>query len=79
MSNKLLEDSEGNKSSKRLAGIVLVIDGVLMKTTLFIFGLFRALPNDINKLDNIADTCIISGSILLGWGVTEGLIKLIKK
>ena len=79
MSNKFLEDAQGNKSSKRLAGTLLVAEGIIMKAFLFGFGLFKAMPNNISDLDRIADTCIISGSILLGWGVAEGLIKLVKK
>jgi hypothetical protein len=39
MGNKFLEDSNGNKSSKRLAGTFSLLTGSLMKFILFIYGL----------------------------------------
>lgn len=72
MSNGFLQDHRGDKSSKRVAGIALIIQGSIMKMVLFSYGLFKALPTDFEKLDGCAMGSIYIGAALLGWGVLEG-------
>ncbi len=66
-----LDDSNGNKSSKRLIGFILVGCGLAMKFTLFGWGLGHSFANPLTDLDGIADSLIYAGSAVLGVGVVE--------
>ena len=71
MDNKFLEDSNGNKSSKRLAGAFCLSTGSLMKFILFIYGLRHVTAIPFDRLDSCADSLIYVGAALIGSGVLE--------
>jgi hypothetical protein len=71
MGNKFLEDSNGNKSSKRLAGAFCLLTGSLMKFILFIYGLRHITAIPFDRLDNCADGLIYVGATLIGSGLLE--------
>lgn len=66
-----LDDSNGNKSSKRLIGSVLVGCGLVMKFILFGWGIGHEFANELTELDGIADSLIYAGAGVLGIGVVE--------
>jgi len=70
MANKFLEDSKGNKSSKRLWGSVLLSTGVLFSVILFSYSLFLGAKDAPTAL-GIINMFLISGGGLLGIGVFE--------
>lgn len=78
MQKKILEDSEGNKSSKRLFGSILISLGSALHITLFIFSLLKKAVDPVTAL-GIANNLIYVGATLLGVGVVENLMKKDKK
>lgn len=68
--SKLLEDKEGNTSSKRLAGFI--ISGVGLSSLLFlgIFSIFRVIKDPSTAMESFK-TILYVGSGLLGLGVFE--------
>ena len=66
-----LQDSNGNNSSKRLSGYILILSGLVMKFTLFQWGLTNKFANPIYELDGIASGLIYAGVGLLSVGVVE--------
>ena len=74
MTNKFLEDSKGNKSSKRLWGSILLITGILFSAILFFYSLKIGAKDAATAL-GIINMFLISGSGLLGIGVFEKVIK----
>ncbi len=79
MSCKFLEDFEGNKSSKRLAGIFCLMVGSLMKIIQFLYGLGHVTATSFDQLDNSADSLIYVGATLIGSGLLELLRQRGKK
>jgi len=83
--SEFLENTNGEKSSKRLWGSILIGVGVEMKFVLFHYGLFwteKAPASPLfDNLDSCANWMITVGSSLLGIGVIElfGKIKNVKK
>lgn len=77
--SKLFQDAEGNKSSKRVIGAILLLQGCIMKWMLF----FKSIKiTDVVMINGAlameaSDTLIYAGATLLGLGVLEGLGKLI--
>ncbi len=71
MGNKFLEDSNGNQSSKRLAGAFCLLNGSLMKFILFIYGLRHITAIPFERLDSCADGLIYVGAALIGSGLFE--------
>jgi hypothetical protein len=71
MSCKFLEDFNGNKSSKRLAGIFCLLVGSLMKFILFLYGLRHVTAISFDQLDGSADNLIYVGAALIGSGLLE--------
>ena len=71
---KFLEDSKGNKSSKRLWGSILLTMGILFSTILFFYSLKTGAKDAATAL-GIINTFLISGSSLLGISVFEKAIK----
>lgn len=63
MGNRLLQDSSGNTSSKRVAGFVLIIGGLVM-------GAIGAWRQNAQLVD-YGKWLAISGAGLLGVGVFE--------
>ena len=72
--NNFLEDAQGNKSSKRLWGSILLVIGVLFAITLFIFSVINAAQDPSTAL-RIIDIFLIAGGSLLGVGVFEKAIR----
>ena len=71
MACKFLEDFNGNKSSKRLAGAFCLLVGSLMKFILFIYGIGHVTATSFDQLNNSADTMIYVGATLIGSGLLE--------
>ncbi len=74
MGNKFLEDSNGNQSSKRLWGSILLVTGIVFAATLFVYSL-RTGAKDAATALGIINIFLISGSGLLGIGAFEKVIK----
>jgi hypothetical protein len=74
MSNKYLEDGQGNASSKRLAGVISLGIGGLMGITLFILAILTVIK-DPSTATSVMNGFLIAGSSLLGIGVLEGVVK----
>ena len=70
MSNKYLQDSAGNKSSKRLAGFFLLGTGIIFAIIAFIISIYQPLGDSKTAL-KIIEVFLISGGGLLGIGVFE--------
>lgn len=73
MSNKMLQDQNGNMSSKRIWGSILLSSGILFSSILFYFSLFKG-ASDANTALGIINIFLISGGGLLGIGVFEKVI-----
>jgi hypothetical protein len=71
---KFLEDSKGNKSSKRLWGSILLGTGILFSAILFFYSLNNGAKDAATAL-GIINTFLISGSGLLGISVFEKALK----
>ena len=72
---KMLQDSNGNTSSKRIWGTILLSLGSLMQIVLFIFAIKWGVK-DPATASNVATGLILTGAGLLGIGVLEGFKKL---
>jgi len=74
MNNNYLQDSKGNKSSKRLWGSILLATGIIFSTILFAYSLYRGTADAATAL-GIINMFLIAGGSLLGIGVFEKGIK----
>jgi len=74
MTNKFLQDSKGNKSSKRLWGSILLTIGVMFSVILFTYSLYQGAADAPTAL-GIINMFLIAGGSLLGIGVFEKGIK----
>ena len=74
MSNNFLNDSNGNKSSKRLWGSILLSVGIVLATILF-FKSLEAEVADKQTTMNIINMFLVTGGGLLGVGVLESVIR----
>lgn len=72
MANNFLEDTKGNKSSKRLWGSALLSMGVLFSAVLFICSLISG-AEDPSTAFEIINSFLITGGSLLGIGIFENL------
>jgi hypothetical protein len=72
MNKGFLQDSEGNMSSKRLAGFMLIFFGIVMALILFYRSLYFPIANSQTALDIICYFLSIGGG-LLGIGVFENI------
>lgn len=70
MTNNFLEDANGNKSSKRLWGSIVLGIGILFSVVLFIYSLSKGAADASTAL-GIINMFLISGGGLLGIGVFE--------
>lgn len=68
---EFLQSTNGELSSKRLAGLFLIVSGVIMKFVLFIYGLGHVVVSGYQTLDNTADSMIFAGAGLLGISIAE--------
>lgn len=69
-----LEDSEGNKSSKRLLGSLCIGTGLVMSFMLFTYTLYYPSVNIDNSF-HLIELVLGLGGLLLGLGVTEKFFK----
>ncbi len=74
----ILEDSKGNRSSKRIFGAILITVALLCSITLFIISLLSGAP-DANTAISVINMLLIAGGGLLGIGVFEKGIAKKKK
>jgi hypothetical protein len=74
MNNKFLQDSKGNKSSKRLWGSILLGLGIIFSIILFAYSLYQGAADAPTAL-GIINMFLIAGGSLLGIGVFEKGIK----
>lgn len=81
MTNNFLQDSKGNKSSKRLWGSICISNGILLKNGEWACGLFyKALnPNQIMTMEQASSSLITIGCVLLGLGLGENINKMFKR
>ena len=81
MSNSFLQDSKGNKSSKRLWGSICLANGILLKNGEWVCGLAGKVLNadQVVIMQQASSSLITIGCVLLGLGVGEGLNKIFKK
>jgi hypothetical protein len=70
MSNGIIEDANGNKSSKRIMGISMIGFSMLLALILFGFSISTEVKNAYTIID-IIKLFIYSGTGLLGIGVVE--------
>ena len=74
MTNNFLQDSKGNKSSKRLWGSILLTIGVMFSVILFAYSLYQGAADAATAI-GIINMFLIAGGSLLGIGVFEKGIK----
>jgi hypothetical protein len=74
MTNNYLQDSQGNKSSKRLWGSILLFIGIVFSMILFGFSLVAG-AKDASTALGIINIFLIAGGSMLGIGVFEKAIK----
>ncbi len=67
---KFLEDANGNKSSKRLWGSIILTVGIVGSAVLFYYSLHIGAKDAATAL-GIINMFLIAGSSLLGIGVFE--------
>ena len=75
---EILTCNHGNKSSKRLAGLILILSGTCSKLALIVYGAKIKIESKFtlyDKIDMTADSLIWTGAALLGLGVAELLKK----
>ena len=73
---QVLRDSDGDYSSKRLAGFVCFFSGLLTKAVTFLAGLLALIEFSwFDKLDTSANNLIYTGCALLGGTVFEKFAK----
>ena len=72
MSHKILEDKEGNKSSKRVWGSILLSTGIASSLVLFFVSLTKG-AGDPTTAISIINAFLFSGSGLLGSTAFERL------
>jgi hypothetical protein len=69
-----LQDAEGDLSSKRLFGAVLILAGGLLLLTTGIMAIFAGVQDSASAL-GAGQAMILAGAGLLGIGVLEGVGK----
>lgn len=72
--DEILTSNNGQKSSKRLAGMMMIIIGAFSKLALIAYGAKIKLISSFtiyDKLDYSTNGLIYAGSALLGLGVAE--------
>lgn len=72
--NKILEDKNGNKSSKRLMGFICMGTGLTMAvgvTLIYLIATLKGNEIDITQLRMVFTAIFTAGSALLGIGTFE--------
>ena len=68
----VFQDRDGDTSSKRVFGALLILVGGLLLLTVGILALFMTLEDPQTAI-NAGNTMVIAGAGLLGIGVLEGV------
>ena len=81
MTNNFLQDSKGNKSSKRLWGSICIANGILLKNVECACGLFykELSSNQVMTMEQASSSLITIGCVLLGLGLGENINKMFKR
>jgi len=81
MTNNFLQDSKGNKSSKRLWGSICIGNGILLKNAEWACGLFykELSSNQVMNMEQASSSLITIGCVLLGLGLGENINKMFKR
>ena len=66
----ILTDSNGNKSSKRVAGFIVLGMGLIMAAVLFSASIVKKV-GDPDTAMSVINTMFITGGSLLGLGIAE--------
>lgn len=74
MANKWYQDKDGNTSSKRVAGMIILGCGLALLIATGIMALMYEIKDPATVLQ-VANTLMLTGGSLLGVGVVEGLGK----
>jgi hypothetical protein len=69
-----LQDNNGDNSSKRLWGSILLGVGIILKVTLFFLAIKFTVKNP-DLASNVIEGFFYIGGSLLGLGVFEGVVK----
>ena len=69
---KWYQDSNGDDSSKRIAGAIILTCGLLLLIAIGILSIFKGIADPVTGLQ-VGKTLMITGASLLGIGVIEGL------
>lgn len=72
--SKLLEDKDGNTSSKRVAGFIIAGVGLIALLALGVVSMFQEIADPETAMDSFKTILIVGGG-LLGVGVFEFLGK----
>tara|TARA_R110000868_G_scaffold382861_1_gene649513 strand:- start:223 stop:459 length:237 start_codon:yes stop_codon:yes gene_type:complete len=78
MAYSFLKDAQGNKSSKRLCGVILLGLAVVFAVILFIYSILN-IKSDTATAISIINMLLLAGSSLCGVGTFEKLINITKK
>jgi len=74
MDGKMLQDNNGNTSSKRVAGISMISTGASYLLAVGVVSIFKEVA-DPGTAIMVGKSLIMTGAALLGVGVFEGLKK----
>lgn len=67
---KLFQDKEGNTSSKRIIGTILIAIGVCLLLSIGVVSIFRVIADPDTAMES-GKTILIAGASLIGAGVLE--------
>jgi len=70
----ITEDKNGDRSSKRVAGISILAAAGVMAVILFSFALVKSIA-DPDTAKSVINALLLTGGGLLGVGVIEGFTK----
>lgn len=72
--NKWYHDSNGNTSSKRISGVIILGCGLLLLLAIGITSIFVKIADPTTAIQ-VANTLMLTGGSLLGVGVVESFGK----
>ena len=75
---KWYQDKNGDTSSKRISGVVILSCGLVLLLTIGIMSLSVIIKDPTTALQ-VANTLMLTGGSLLGVGVVEGFAKAVSK
>ena len=69
---KWYHDKAGDPSSKRIAGSIILLSGLLLLLTVGIISIFKIIGDPTTAIQ-VGNTLMLTGGSLLGVGVLEGI------